>query len=795
VSAAADAMDLDFDLRGARRRRVRRFLRVAVPVVTLLILLACIAGIGTYLHKANRADARILTDDLLQELGGRIVAEVVAFLEPAATMVRLAEEALGDEALVERRDGLVEPLSIHILESNPHLATINFADPQGSFLMVRRLPDGAVHTKFMDRRGEGVETTWVRRDASGRITSTESDPADTYDPRTRPWYRGAVSSGELYWSDVYVFFTDKHPGITASLPVFDDMGKISAVYAIDIALEELSAFLGGLTIGRNGRALIIDERGVLVAYPDLDRMLKETEQGIERAHIEELGDPVLNRALDRYRVDGPGARELHVGDDRYINTATSLKPTLGRDWTLLIVAPEDDFVGFVADNNRRGLYMAVAVLALASVLTGLLVFQGLRADRNAQLVSQRSAQLEAQSHAFSGLAAQAAFFDTEDDSSVAALTETVAGVVGARRVSVWQLSEDGTRLVCDDAFDKDTGGHTGGTTFGADQLPQYFQSLGEGEEIVAMDAADDPRTAELHRTYLHPLDCRILSSIPVVREGDVLGVLWLEDTASAPDQVSEDLRFARAVANLLALRMRRTGNDDVSRLKVGSSSGEKQRSAAIADSMRETDLATGRRAAALRARIAREHGEGAKVQAQVFEDVSVVVIRFTNPLTLAASVDGSGGSALDNLVYELESLASDEDAEYLKMLGNEIVCAAGFSGESRQGAQAMAGFAVGALDYCARLFTGLERPLEFRIGLDSGPVIGSAVGRDRSVFNLWGEAVLTASRMAETGVAGHVQATESAYLRLRDEFLFRLRGSYYLEGFGELTTYFLTGRL
>ena len=63
------------------------------------------------------------------------------------------------------------------------------------------------------------------------------------------------------------------------------------------------------------------------------------------------------------------------------------------------------------------------------------------------------------------------------------------------------------------------------------------------------------------------------------------------------------------------------------------------------------------------------------------------------------------------------------------------------------------------------------------------------------MFNLWGEAVLTASRMAETGVAGHVQATESAYLRLRDEFLFRLRGSYYLEGFGELTTYFLTGRL
>jgi len=788
-------MDLGFDLRAARRRRVRRLLRVAVPIVTLLILLASIAGIGTYLYQANRADARVLTDDLLKELERRIVAEVVTFLEPASIMVRLAEEALKNEALHVQRDRLVEPLAAHILESNPQLATFSFADPRGTYLMVRKLPDGAVHTKFMDRRGDGVETTWVRRDASGQITGTESDPADTFDPRTRPWYQGAARSGKLYWSDVYIFFTDQHPGITASLPVFDDIGNLTAVYAIDIALEELSAFLGNLDIGLHGRALVIDERGVLVAYPEIGLMLKKTDKGVVRVHIEELGDPVLNRALDHYRVDGPGNREFHVDGRRYINTATSLEPTLGRDWTLLIVAPEDDFVGFVAENNLRGLYMSVAVLGLATVLAGLLVFQGLRADRNARLVSERSVQIEAQSRAFSGLAAQAAFFDSTNDTAVGALTETVAQVVNARRISVWQLSDDGGRLICDDAFDKDTGGHTGGLTFSVDQLPQYFQSLADGEDIIATDAAADRRTAELHRVYLHPLGCRILSSLPIVRDGEVLGVLWLESAASRPDQAIEDIGFARAVANLLALRMHRVSD----RGTVRSSGSVRERAQGergeLVDSMRETGLVTGRRAEALRARIAREHGEGANIQAQIFEDVSVVVMRFTDPLTLATSVEGAGGTALDELVSKLESLALDEGVEYLKMLGNEIVCAAGFTGEGPRGAHAMAGFAVDALDCCARLFTGLERPMEFRIGIDSGPVIGSAVGRDRSVFNLWGEAALTASRMAESGVPGQIQATESTYLRVREDFLFRLRGSYYLEGFGELTTYFLTGKL
>ena len=49
--------------------------------------------------------------------------------------------------------------------------------------------------------------------------------------------------------------------------------------------------------------------------------------------------------------------------------------------------------------------------------------------------------------------------------------------------------------------------------------------------------------------------------------------------------------------------------------------------------------------------------------------------------------------------------------------------------------------------------------------------------------------------MAETGIAGQIQVTESTYRRLREDFLFRARGSYYLEGFGEFETYILAGRL
>lgn len=795
MTISSDSPDAGFDLRGARRRRLRRSLRIAIPIVTLLALAAAIAGIEAYLYQANREDARVLTDDLLEEVERRIVGEVEDFLEPASLMVRLAEEVFEDKALFEQRERLAEPLTMHILESNPQLASFNFADPQGNFMMLRKLPDGSINTKFMDRRGGGVATSWVRRDPSGRIVGVERDVSDTYDPRTRPWYQGAAATGKLYWSDVYVFFTDHRPGITASLPIYDDSGDLAAVYAIDIALEKLSAFLESLEIGRNGRAMIIDDDGVLVAYPVLEKMVKDTDHGLARAHIEELGDPVLNRAFDRSRVDGPGQRELVVDGRRYINTASSLKSALGRDWTLLIVVPEEDFLGFVAENSRRGLYMSLAALGLASLLAGLLVFQGLRADRNAQLVLQRQQQLEAQSRAFSALASQAALFDSKDESAVAALTETVAGTLSARRISVWQLTTDGRRLICEDSFDKETGGHTQGMELTADDLPQFFQSLARQEEILAVDAATDPRTAELHRVYLHPLGLRTLVSVPIVRGEQAVGVIWLEDDALRSDADSADVAFARAVANVLALRMRGGEPGGTEEARNGTSPPPAPGHRELAEPMRQTELVTGRRAKALLARIAKEQGEGAGIGAQIFEDVTVVVMRFTDPVSLAAAMDDGDRSAAEDLVQKLETLAAEHEVEYLKLLGDQIVCAAGFSGESHRGAGLMADFALGALAHCARLFTRLERPLEVQIGIDSGPVIGSAVGRERAIFNLWGEAVLTASGMAQTGVSGQIQATESTYRRLREDFLFRVRGSYYLQGFGEFATYTLTGRL
>jgi len=73
-------------------------------------------------------------------------------------------------------------------------------------------------------------------------------------------------------------------------------------------------------------------------------------------------------------------------------------------------------------------------------------------------------------------------------------------------------------------------------------------------------------------------------------------------------------------------------------------------------------------------------------------------------------------------------------------------------------------------------------------------VMAAVVGRHRFTYDVWSDAVNTASRMESSGVPGRIQVTEGTYRRLFPTYTFECRGQIDIKGKGPMTTYFLTGR-
>ena len=676
--------------------------------------------------------------------------------------------------------------------------------------MVRRYRDGTrsgFETKSIHRQGEAATQTVVqriRRELGGRPVSDKIEPWDGYDPRQRPWFTGHSGPNALHWTDVYPFFTDRAAGITGSIPVLDDAGEPVIVVGADVKLENLSRFLRSLVVGKTGLAVIVDDDGRVIAHPQME-LVKESADGTLRlTRVSDLGDEVLSRAFDHYRVQGHGRREFELEGRQYITAVSSLNHLLQRGWSVLVVAPEDDFVGFVARNVGKTLGMGLAVIGLAAIFAAFLVRRGLRTDRDAMLILERQAQLDAQAEVFDLLATRSALsatgFDDARAMPLAPLTAAVARAVPVRRVSLWELAPAGDALLCLDCFDQETAGHTKGLVLRAQDHPDLFAILDEGLVVSDPDAPRNARLATLAQGYLAPLGCTALLLAPITAGGQVQGALFLEDARRSTWHAAAG-RLARAVASMLALR--EVGIPAAQRVAMASPAEMPpipDKAGQPADrgfgAVRDIDTGLGaRRASLFLAKLAQQADSAGVASAAVMDRLAVMSLRFTDAATLAERVkDGTDETLIACLVDGIEAAAAEHGMGYLRFLTDQVVAAAEPSEDAAIGAMRLADFALAVQATCERLFAEQHAALAFRIGLDLGPVIGTLIGRERRSFNLWGEAAQMAGTMADTGLPGAIHATESVYQTLQGRYLFQLRGRHYLEGIGEFSTYLLSGR-
>jgi adenylate cyclase len=146
---------------------------------------------------------------------------------------------------------------------------------------------------------------------------------------------------------------------------------------------------------------------------------------------------------------------------------------------------------------------------------------------------------------------------------------------------------------------------------------------------------------------------------------------------------------------------------------------------------------------------------------------------------------------LDHLFSHFDDLAERYGLEKIKTIGDCYMVAAGVPTPRPDHARALALMALDMLEAMRSDDEVGRLGLELRVGINSGPVVAGVIGRKRFLYDLWGDAVNTASRMESHGTPGRIQIARATYELLADEFDCQPRGPITVKGKGEIEAWYL----
>jgi len=151
-----------------------------------------------------------------------------------------------------------------------------------------------------------------------------------------------------------------------------------------------------------------------------------------------------------------------------------------------------------------------------------------------------------------------------------------------------------------------------------------------------------------------------------------------------------------------------------------------------------------------------------------------------------------------NACYKtFDRIIEKRGVEKIKTIGDAYMAADGFGKESGLAAKNIVLAALDIIDFTAERKKQNEdsgKPaFAIRAGIHTGDVIAGIVGEKKFQFDIWGDAVNTASRMETHSEVGKVNVSQATFELLKDnpQFAFESRGEMKVKGKGEMEMWFV----
>jgi methyl-accepting chemotaxis protein len=177
-----------------------------------------------------------------------------------------------------------------------------------------------------------------------------------YDPRTRPWYKDAISAGKTTLTEPYLDAVTKGLIITIATPIKGTAGQ-SGVTGGDLSLETLVKMISSLRLQGNGYAFLVDSTGRILVHPDTSMVMKTL------AEVYPSATPKLSQDISESELAG----RTQVLTFAHVNGLPSV------NWYVGVAVDKTEAYGMLSEFRNSAVVATLIAVVLIICLIGVLL--------------------------------------------------------------------------------------------------------------------------------------------------------------------------------------------------------------------------------------------------------------------------------------------------------------------------------------------------------------------------------------------------------------------------------------
>ncbi|TGL19918.1 GAF domain-containing protein [Leptospira yanagawae] len=273
--------------------------------------------------------------------------------------------------------------------------------------------------------------------------------------------------------------------------------------------------------------------------------------------------------------------------------------------------------------------------------------------------------------------------------------------------------------------------------------------------------------------------------IPMILNGEVVGILDLSNSESKLDLTDEDISNLSILAEQLAGII--YGSTLFKELEISRNIAEEERN------KNEKLLLN-----ILPVDIAQELKEKGATEPILYENVSVMFTDFKGFTQIAEVLSPQELIRdLDACFVQFDKITERYKLEKLKTIGDSYMCAGGIPKRNHTHAidSILAALEIQSfMNLMKQIKADQGLPFwELRLGIHSGPLVAGVIGEKKFAYDVWGDTVNTASRMESSGTPGKINISGTTYDMIKDIFDCEYRGKVNAKNKGEVEMFYVLG--